>query len=100
MKSNKLSSLQLWTQFLQLRLEAWKFQDFNGAGRLSKKSFVGFHMARDLLRLRRSRSAASRPKGSLRSPRGRLAASLRSSLIVDEKCAELLETFRPLGMRS
>ena len=30
--------------------------------RLSKKSFVGFHMARDLSRLRRSRSAASRPQ--------------------------------------
>ena len=30
--------------------------------RLSKKFFVGFHMARDLSRLRRSRSAALRPK--------------------------------------
>ena len=26
----KLRSSQLWTQFLQLRREAWKFQDFNG----------------------------------------------------------------------
>ena len=26
----KLWSSQLWTQFLQLREEAWKFQDFNG----------------------------------------------------------------------
>ena len=26
----KLWSSQLWTQFLQLRKEAWKFQDFNG----------------------------------------------------------------------
>ena len=26
----KLWSSQLWTQFLQLRREAWKFQDFNG----------------------------------------------------------------------
>ena len=49
-----------------------------GDVRLSKKSFV------DLSRLRRSRSAASRrigrftaKKGSLRSPRGRLVASLR-----------------------
>ena len=29
-KSNKLWSSQLWTQFLQLRIEAWKIQDFNG----------------------------------------------------------------------
>ena len=35
---------------------------FNRKVRLSKKSFVGFHMVRDLSRLRRSRSAASRPK--------------------------------------
>ena len=34
---------------------------FNQLIRLSKKSFVGFPMARDLSRLRRSRSAASRP---------------------------------------
>ena len=27
--ANKLWSLQLWTQFLQLRMEAWKIQDFN-----------------------------------------------------------------------
>ena len=26
----KLWSSQLWTQFLQLRREAWKIQDFNG----------------------------------------------------------------------
>ena len=26
----KLWSLQLWTQFLQLRRDAWKIQDFNG----------------------------------------------------------------------
>ena len=26
----KLWSSQLWTQFLQLRKEAWKIQDFNG----------------------------------------------------------------------
>ena len=26
----KLWSLQLWTQFLQLRRETWKIQDFNG----------------------------------------------------------------------
>ena len=30
LKSNKLWSSQLWTQFKQLRLEAWKSQDFNG----------------------------------------------------------------------
>ena len=29
--------------------------------KLSQKSFVGFHMPRDLSRLRRSQSAASRP---------------------------------------
>ena len=30
MKSNRQWSLQLWTQFLQLRGEAWEVQDFNG----------------------------------------------------------------------
>ena len=30
MKSNEAMILQLWTQFLQLRKEAWKIQDFNG----------------------------------------------------------------------
>ena len=41
----------------------WKLPSHLLSFRLSKKSFVGFHMARDdLLRLRRSRSAASRPK--------------------------------------
>ena len=30
MKSSKLWSSQLWTQFKQLRIEAWKSQDFNG----------------------------------------------------------------------
>ena len=29
-KSSKLWSSQLWTQFKQLRLDAWKSQDFNG----------------------------------------------------------------------
>ena len=29
-KSTKPWSLQLWTQFKQLRIEAWKSQDFNG----------------------------------------------------------------------
>ena len=29
-KSSKLWSLQLWTQFKQLHIEAWKSQDFNG----------------------------------------------------------------------
>jgi len=29
-KSSKLWSSQLWTQFKQLRMEAWKSQDFNG----------------------------------------------------------------------
>jgi len=29
-KSSKLGSAQLWTQFKQLRIEAWKSQDFNG----------------------------------------------------------------------
>ena len=29
-KSSKLWSSQLWTQFKQLRIEAWKSQDFNG----------------------------------------------------------------------
>ena len=31
LKSNKLGSSQLWTQFKQLRTEAWKSQDLNGA---------------------------------------------------------------------
>ena len=30
LKSIKQWSSQLWTQFKQLRLEAWKSQDFNG----------------------------------------------------------------------
>ena len=30
LKSSKLWSSQLWTQFKQLRTEAWKSQDFNG----------------------------------------------------------------------
>ena len=30
LKSSKLWSSQLWTQFKQLRIEAWKSQDFNG----------------------------------------------------------------------
>ena len=30
LKSSKLGSSQLWTQFKQLRIEAWKSQDFNG----------------------------------------------------------------------
>ena len=30
MESSKLWSWQLWTQFMQLRIEAWKIQDFNG----------------------------------------------------------------------
>ena len=30
LKSSKLWSSQLWTQFKQLRREAWKSQDFNG----------------------------------------------------------------------
>ena len=29
LKSSKLWSSQLWTQFKQLRIEAWKSQDFN-----------------------------------------------------------------------
>ena len=29
-KSSKLRSSQLWTQFKQLRIEAWESQDFNG----------------------------------------------------------------------
>ena len=32
LKSSKLWSSQLWTQFKQLRIEAWKIQDFNGSG--------------------------------------------------------------------
>ena len=63
--------------------------------RLSKKSFVGFHM--DLSQLRRSRSAASRPnkarsaakQGSLRSPRGRLVASLRETPASEEVYSSL-----------
>ena len=31
-KSSKLRSSQLWTQFRQLRIDAWKSQDFNGIG--------------------------------------------------------------------
>ena len=31
LKSSKPWSSQLWTQFKQLRIEAWKSQDFNGA---------------------------------------------------------------------
>ena len=46
-----------------------------GRGVDFQKSFVGFHMARDLSRLRRSRSAASRPKKA-RSTKSRLVASL------------------------
>ena len=30
LKSSKLWSSQLWTQFKQFRIEAWKSQDFNG----------------------------------------------------------------------
>ena len=30
LKSSKLWSSQLWKQFKQLRIEAWKSQDFNG----------------------------------------------------------------------
>ena len=30
LKSSKLWSSQLWTQFKQLRIEAWESQDFNG----------------------------------------------------------------------
>ena len=30
LKSSKPWSSQLWTQFKQLRIEAWKSQDFNG----------------------------------------------------------------------
>ena len=30
LKSNMLWSSQLWKQFLQLRMEAWKIQDFSG----------------------------------------------------------------------
>ena len=30
LKSSKLWSSQLWTQFKQLRIKAWKCQDFNG----------------------------------------------------------------------
>ena len=30
LKSSKLWSSQLWTQFKQVRIEAWKSQDFNG----------------------------------------------------------------------
>ena len=30
LKSSKLWSSQLWTQFKQLRIEVWKSQDFNG----------------------------------------------------------------------
>ena len=30
LKSSKPCSLHLWTQFKQLRIEAWKSQDFNG----------------------------------------------------------------------
>ena len=29
-KSSKLWSSQLWMQFMELRIEAWKAQDFNG----------------------------------------------------------------------
>ena len=29
-KLSKLSSSQLWMQFMQLRIEAWKIQDFHG----------------------------------------------------------------------
>ena len=43
-------------------------------GRLSKKSFDGFHMARTTSSLAVGRFAAK--KGSLRPPRGRLVASL------------------------
>ena len=57
--------------------------------RLSKKSFVGFHMARDkgrplaTLSLAVGRFAAK--KSSLRSPRGRLVASLAGSKTM-ERC--------------
>ena len=34
-KSNELWSSQLWTQILQLRMKAWKIQDFNGFWTLS-----------------------------------------------------------------
>ena len=30
LKSSKVWSSQLWTKFKQLRIEAWKIQDFNG----------------------------------------------------------------------
>ena len=30
LKSGKLWSSQLWTQFKQLHIEAWKSKDFNG----------------------------------------------------------------------
>ena len=33
--SSELRSLQLWTQFKQLRIEAWKSQDFNGVWKLT-----------------------------------------------------------------
>ena len=42
---------------------------FYAGYRLSKKSFIGFHMAQELSRLRRSRSAAPPPKLKARSAR-------------------------------
>ena len=43
LKSSKLWSSQLWTQFKQLRIEAWKSQDFNFSARvlLSKSVIMG-----------------------------------------------------------
>ena len=35
LKSSKLWSWQLWMQFRQLRIEAWKSQDFNGVWTLA-----------------------------------------------------------------
>ena len=47
--------------------------------RLSKKSFVGFQMARDEGRPLATSSLAAK-KGSLRSPRGRLVTSLSGNV--------------------
>ena len=43
LKSSKLWSLQLWTQFKQLRIEAWKSQDFSIIYACLLGSSYGFH---------------------------------------------------------
>ena len=65
--SSELWSSQLWTQFKQLRIEAWKSQDFNGV------------WTRDLaIQVRRSNQRSYEATGSLELTNDQLPMSVAS----------------------